>query len=326
VPVEKKKILGLSKPVFISLLLIILALSVASLLAGSIGRAIIGDVGIPDWVIVDQPHPELAPEAIFHIGDVSITNTMLAAWVTMAVLVLFFWAATRRIRLIPGRLQVFAEFTIGYIFNFCTEIAGEKNGRRFFPLVATIFLFVIVNAWLNLIPGYGTILIGVGDHGAHLLRGTNTDINFPLVLAVVSFVMVEYWGLKTLGIFHYLSKFFNFRKFLLGWRQIFSGKLKDGTVSVFMGAIDIFIGFIELLSEFIRILSFTFRLFGNMTGGEILLISMLFLAPFVLAIPFYGLELFVGYIQALIFAGLTLVFAFMAITPHETEEATTSHS
>ena len=316
----KKKIIGLTKPVFIAFLLIILALSIVSILAGAIGRAIIGDIGIPDWVIVDQPHPELPAEAIAHIGGIAITNTMLTAWISIAVLGIFFFLATRRMKLIPNRLQAMAESIINYLYGFCTDIAGEKYGRKFFPLMATIFLFVITNAWMNLIPGYGSILID-SEHGfVPLLRGANTDINFPLVLAVVSFVMVEYWGLKTIGVFHYLSKFFNFKKFFRGWKQVFTGKFKDGVTNIFMGAIDAFIGLIELLSEFIRLLSFTFRLFGNMTGGEILLISMLFLAPFVVAIPFYVLEIFVGYIQALIFAGLTLVFAFMAVTPHAAEE------
>jgi len=316
----QKKIIGLTKPVFIAFLLVILALSIVSLLAGAIGRAIIGDVGLPDWIIVDQPHPELPAEAIAHFGPIPITNTMLTAWISMAVLGIFFFLATRKMKLIPGRLQAISESIINYLYGFCTDIAGEKNGRKFFPLMATIFLFVITNAWMNLIPGYGSVLIDT-EHGfVHLLRGANTDINLPLVLAVVSFVMVEYWGLKALGVFHYLGKFFNFKKFFLGWKQLFTGKFKDGAMNIFMGAIDAFIGLIELLSEFIRLLSFTFRLFGNMTGGEILLISMLFLAPFVVAIPFYILEIFVGYIQALIFAGLTLVFAFMAVTPHEAEE------
>jgi F-type H+-transporting ATPase subunit a len=325
---QKKKIIGLSKPVFIAFLLLILALSVVSILAGAVGRSIIGDIGLPDWIIVDQPRPELPAEAIAHIGGFPITNTMLTAWISIAVLGTFFFLATRRMKLIPSRLQATAEAIINYLYSFSTDIAGEKNGRKFFPLMATIFLFVITNAWMNLIPGYGSILID-SEHGmVHLLRGANTDLNFPLALSLVSFVMVEYWGLKALGVFHYLSKFFNFKKFFRGWKQLFTGKFKEGAMNIFMGAIDIFIGFIELLSEFIRILSFTARLFGNMTGGEILLISMLFLAPFIVAIPFYFLEIFVGFIQALIFAGLTLVFAFMAVTPHEAEgesHASTTH-
>ncbi|MEE8194474.1 MAG: F0F1 ATP synthase subunit A, partial [Dehalococcoidales bacterium] len=231
------------------------------------------------------------------------------------------YAATRRMKLVPSRLQTVVEAIIGRLLDFCQDIAGKKYGRRFFPMVATIFLFIIANAWLSLIPGYGSVFVtGTEGEAVHLLRGANTDINLPLALALVSFVFVEYWGIKVVGIFHSMGKFFNTRQFSGGVRQVFGGKVKEGLSSLFNGAIDIFIGFIELLSEFVRILSFTFRLFGNMTGGEILLLMMFFLAPFILAIPFYGLELLVGFIQALIFGGLTLVFATIAITPPHTVE------
>jgi F-type H+-transporting ATPase subunit a len=315
-PAAQKKIIGLSKGTFIVILLVILGLSILSFLAGAVGRKIVGDVGLPSWMIVGKPAPELPAEAIGHIGSLAITNTMLTAWISMAVVVLLFWAATRKMKLIPGRLQSFAESTITYLFDFCTDIAGEKNGRRFFPLVATIFLFVITNAWMNLIPGYGSILI----NGVPLFRGANTDINFPLALAIISFVMVTYWGLKSVGFGHFMGTFFNFKKFGLGLKQLFTGNFKQAPGNLLMGMMDIFIGFIELLSYLIRIVSFTFRLFGNMTGGEILLLSIAFLVPFVFGSIFYGLELFFGYIQALIFGGLTLVFAHMAVSSHGGEE------
>lgn len=316
---EAKKVMGMSKPVFIAVLLGLLALSIVSFLAGGIGRALFG-IEFPDWLVVNQPEPHLPPSEIFHIGSFAVTNTIFTAWISIILLGGLFWAATRRMKLIPGRFQAIAESIIGYLYDFCTDIAGEKNGRRFFPLVATIFLFVITNALMNLIPGYNSILIGEGSHATHLLRGANTDVNFPLALAVISFVMVEYWGLKTIGVLHYMGKFFNFGPFIKSIRHF----RKEGPMGVFNGLIAIFIGLIELMAEFIRIISFTFRLFGNMTGGEILLVSMLFLMPFLLALPFYGLELLVGFIQALIFAGLTLVFAHIAVTPHS-EEASEQH-
>jgi F-type H+-transporting ATPase subunit a len=321
-PVAQKKIAGLSKVTFILILLGILGLSIVSFLAGAVGRKIIGDVGLPSWMIVDKPAPELPAEVIGHIGSIAITNTMLTAWISMIVVVSLFWFATRKMKLVPGRLQSFAESVITYLFDFCNDIAGEKNGRRFFPLVATIFLFVITNAWMNLIPGYGSIMI----NGVPLLRGANTDINFPLVLALVSFVMVTYWGLKSVGFLHFMSTFFNFKKFGLGLKQLFTGKFKSAPGNLLMGLMDIFIGFIELISYLIRIVSFTFRLFGNMTGGEILLLSIAFLVPFVFGTIFYGLELFFGYIQALIFGGLTLVFAHMAVSSHGGEEEPHSQS
>jgi len=127
----------------------------------------------------------------------------------------------------------------------------------------------------------------------------------PLALAIISFVFVEFWGIRVLG-FRYFGKFFRFGALLKG--------------NIFQGFVDIFVGLLELLSEFVRIISFTFRLFGNMTAGEILLLVTAFLIPFVFSLPFYGLELLVGLIQALIFSGLTLVFVTIAVTPHGGEE------
>lgn len=317
----KRGWLGFSFPVLAGVIIVLLALTVISIISGALGRSLLGDIGLPTWLIVDKPHPELPAEGIFHLFGFSITNTIITAWISIGVLVAVSYAATRRMRLVPSRLQTMLEAAIGWLLSFCQDIAGEKNGRRFFPVVATIFLFVITNAWLGLIPGYGSIFItGSEGEAVHLLRGANTDINLPLALALISFVFVEFWGVKSVGLFRYLGKFFNTRRFFRAVGQVFRGRVKEGLGGLFNGAIDIFIGFIEFLSELIRIMSFTFRLFGNMTGGEILMLMMVFLAPFILAIPFYGLELLVGFIQALIFGGLTLVFATIAVTPSHMEE------
>ena len=181
---------------------------------------------------------------------------------------------------------------------------------------------MITNAWLSLLPGFGSILITTAEgETVHLLRGANTDINLPLALALVSFIFVEYWGISSLGGLRYLRKFVNVGQFFQGIGQLLRGRLRAGLIGMFNGAINIFVGVLETLSELIRIVSFTFRLFGNMTAGEILLLIVAFLAPWILALPFYGLELLVGFVQALIFAGLTLVFATIAVTHHEAETA-----
>jgi F-type H+-transporting ATPase subunit a len=209
------------------------------------------------------------------------------------------------------------EEVINWMYNFCKDVAGEKNGRRFFPFVTTIFLFVLVNALMNLIPGFGSITY----NGAPLLRGANTDINTALALAVLAFLFIEFWGFKTHK-FGYLKKFFNFSRTFKGWGQIFTGKIGQGLGNVMMGLIDTFVGFLEFFSEIIRIVSFTFRLFGNMTGGEILILILFFLLGFagLGAIQLgYAFEMLVGVVQALIFSGLTLVFATMAADSHEEE-------
>ena len=317
---SKRRFLGCSFPVLIGVIVLFLALTVISLLSGELGKKLIGDVGLPNWLSVGAPHVQLPAEPIFYLFGFSITNTIIASWLTIIVLVVLAWAVTHRIRLIPSRLQSLLEFAIEWMLNLCQDVAGEKNGRRFFPIVTTIFLFVLMNAWLSLVPGFGSITVHAAEGEVHLLRGANTDINMPLALALISFVFVEYFGIRSLG-FRYLGKFINVGRFFKSIGQLFRGRFKAGLSGLFTGCIDVFVGMLEAMSEFVRILSFTFRLFGNMTGGEILILMMLFLAPWILAIPFYGLELLIGFVQALIFAGLTLVFATVAVTPPEHEEA-----
>jgi F-type H+-transporting ATPase subunit a len=154
-------------------------------------------------------------------------------------------------------------------------------------------------------------------HEHELLRGANTDINTTLAIALISFVFVLYYGLKMAGR-GFIRQYLNFGPFFRGVGQIFKGKFN--LMDIFSGAIDIFVGFLELLSLLIRNISFTFRLFGNMTAGEILILIVAFLLPLAsVSWMVYGLELLIGFVQALIFAGLTLVFVTMAVTPHEAE-------
>ncbi len=318
----RRGFLGCSFPVIVGVLVVFLALFVIGFISGPIGRSMFGDLGLPSWISVPQPEPKLPAEEVFQLGWFKITNSIISTWLTMIILVVVFYAVTRRVKLIPSRLQSFLESILEWLLNFCQQVAVEKNGRRFFPFVTTIFLFVIVNSWLSLFPGFGSINIGTagGEH-VHLLRGANTDINTPLALALISFVFVEYFGIRSLGGLRYLGKFINVGQFFRSLGQIVRGRFRAGASGLFTGFINIFVGMLEALSEFIRIVSFTFRLFGNMTAGEILLLMVMFLVPWVAALPFYGLELLVGFIQALIFAGLTLVFLTVAVTHHESEAA-----
>jgi len=311
-----------SFPVLVGISVLILALGVISLLSGALGKSLLGDIGLPGWLSVPQPHPELPAGVVFHLLGFPITNSIITAWLSIIVLVGISYAVTRRLRLIPSRLQSILEAAVGWLLNLCQEVAGKENGRRFFPVVATIFLFVIANAWLSLLPGFGSILITNAEgETVHLLQGANTDINLPLALALISFIFVEYWGIRSLGGRRYLRKFVNVGQFFRSMGQLVRGRLRAGLSGMFTGVIDIFVGMLEALSELVRIISFTFRLFGNMTAGEILLLIVAFLVPWVLVLPFYGLELLVGFVQALIFSGLTLVFATIAVTHHEAETA-----
>ncbi|MBI4285432.1 MAG: F0F1 ATP synthase subunit A [Chloroflexi bacterium] len=302
----------------IGLSIVFLGLLVIGFISGPLGQSFLGDIGLPEWLSLPQPHPRLPAETIFHTLGFPITNSIIATWVTVVFLVIFSWAVTRRMKLVPGRLQAIFEALLGWLLSFCESVAGERNGRRFFPIIATIFLFVLFNAWLSLIPGFVSITAHTAEGETELLRGANTDLNTPLALALVSFIFVEYYGLRSLG-FRYLKKFANFGLLFSSFGLLFRGRVKSAFGGLFLGFVNIFVGIVETLSEFIRIVSFTFRLFGNMTAGEILLLLVMYLVPFVVALPFYGLELLVGFIQALIFGGLTLVFASMAVTPHEEE-------
>jgi F-type H+-transporting ATPase subunit a len=297
-------------------------LFVVGLVFGKIGTSLFGIENPPSWLAQKDPEFELPAPELFSIGPLDITNTMLASWLTMLVLIVLFLAATRRMKLVPGRLQALVEWVVGTLLEFAEDIAGRENGRRFFPVIATIFLFVMFNSYLALMPFFGeSIYVHVGGHEWPLLRSASTDLNLPLSMAVIAVLFVEYWGMSTLKARPYLSSnFFNFGPLFGSLRKLFTGKIGEGLGGLLTGFIKAFVGFLELVSHGVRIVSFAFRLFGNMTAGEILLVVISYLVLWVVPLPFYGLELLVGFVQALIFASLTLVFAAIAVTPHEHEE------
>jgi F-type H+-transporting ATPase subunit a len=314
--VTKRRLFGVPLPVIIVLSGTLLALIVIGFMAGPIGQNLF-KIHFPSWLIVSQPAPKLPAEAVFHLFGLPVTNTILAGWLTVIFLVIISWLITRRMQLVPGRLQAVFEYIIGWIYDLCKSVAGEQNGRKFFPVVCTIALFVAFNAWLSLIPGFGSIhFTNAEGQTVELFRGANTDINTPLAIALISFVFVEFYGLKSLGI-GYLKKFLNFGLFFRSIGQLFKGKFNF--IDFISGAVNIVVGGLEAISELIRNISFTFRLFGNMTAGEILIIVAAFLIPLGVDWVVYGLEFLIGFIQALVFSGLTLAFVTMAVASHETE-------
>ncbi|HTY82041.1 MAG TPA: F0F1 ATP synthase subunit A [Dehalococcoidales bacterium] len=313
---SKRKIFGVPFPVLAALAGVIIVLVIVGLLAGPIGQAVL-HLHFPSWMVVAQPSPKLPSEAVFHVLGLPVTNTLLASWITVLFLVLVSYFVTRNMKLIPKRVQSIFEFILGWIYDVCQSSAGEENGRKFFPVVCTIALYVAFNAWLSLIPGFGSILVHSADGQTfELFRNANTDINTPLAIALISFVFVEYNALKSLGP-GYLKKFFNFGHFFHSIGQIF--KKKFSFINMFSSLIEIVVGLLEGISELMRNVSFTFRLFGNMTAGEILVLVVAFLAPMGLNWAVYVLELLIGFIQALVFSILTLGFASVAITSHEPE-------
>ena len=307
---------AIKRPAVLLIFVLLLSLVVYGLMNGAIGTSLTSGEG-EGTPLLEAPHPHIPPqkigfpsgkggESVTSADGFVITNTILSSWVVMIILIGLFYMGTRNMKIVPSGLQNFLEFILESLYNFVQGVAGEENSRKFFPIIATIFLFVMLNAWIGLLPIYPAL--GFMDHGhmkGHLLRPAGTDLNMPLALALISFVFVEFWGLKLLKL-NYLAKFVRLEN------------LRKGNFA--QVPIDLFVGVLELLSEFVRIVSFTFMLFGNMTAGEILLLVITYLVPFVLVLPFYGLELLVGLVQALIFAGLTLVFVVVAVTPHSEEE------
>jgi F-type H+-transporting ATPase subunit a len=294
-------------------------MTIYGVLVGPLGSSML-HIQPPEWLAVTPPHVELPSEGVVHLSWFTITNTLLASWLTIIVLVLLFFFATRKMKLIPGRFQAFAEFVVETMLNFIKGVAGEKHARLLLPMVLTIFLYVMFNAYLGLTPIFGTI--GFYEEGhvfVPFLRAANTDINLPLSIALISVIFVEVIGIRAVGAWHYVDGFFSFSEFGKNLKTLFSRKGKSAIAGLGLGCIKLFIGFLEIISHFIRIISFTFRLFGNMIAGEILILVITFLVPLVVVIIFYGLELLVGFIQALIFAGLTLVFGVIALTPHSEE-------
>ncbi|MBN1857325.1 MAG: F0F1 ATP synthase subunit A [Dehalococcoidia bacterium] len=284
-------------------------LSVVSFLGGSVGSLIAGREPFA-LLGVGPPHVEVPPGHPF--GALPVTNTLLATWLSSSILIAIFLLATRKVKLVPSGLQNAVEYLCEFGMGFIEEMVGKGRERRFFPVVMTVFLFVLFNAWLSLLPGFETVKL----NGVPLVRSANTDINLTLMLAIVCVVAVEYWGLKARGV-EYLKTFFDVRRIGVAVRHLLGGRIGDGFASLFYGVIFAFVGFLELLSHGVRILSFSFRLFGNMTAGVVLTAVALFLVPLVLPTVFYGLEALFGVVQALIFAGLTAVFGYAAVNTAE---------
>lgn len=406
-------------------------------------------LGIIVWLVIGfliarGPQPELVVpgEKLWQVGPLKITNTLFTAWISMIIIIAIAYFGTRSMKLLPSGFQNFIEAGFSYVLDQIVEIAGDKNGRRFFTLTATIFFFICIANWIALLPVFNAIGVtedvghevfhelsspnpdklslasngtykedhkfagtkldntggvymiksgaksmdftvndgetpaqaadryyvflatkftdfklpagdsveqpqdaqavkaavaalnaepkaphlitaneqhGSNEHGIEssalgttvtgvdfskgqrfgtvipLFRSAFADVSNTLAIAIISFVMVEFWGIQSLGI-GYLKKFFDFSS-----------------------PINFFVGFLELISEFVRIISFTFRLFGNLFGGEVLIVMITYIVPFLLVDIVYGMELFFGFIQAAIFALLTLVFAVMATESHGEE-------
>ncbi len=241
-------------------------------------------------------HVALAAERIGSFFGIPLTNTLVTTWLIVGVIVILTLVLSNRISLIPGRFQTLLEMLFEFVYNYVVETLGSREmANKFFPLLTTIFIFVLCLNWFEFLPGVESILY----HGEPLFRGVNTDLTTPLVLAFVSFFVIEITGIATIGVYKYGSKFL---------------------VNPFKSPIGAMIGVIELIGEFVRLVSLSFRLFGNILAGSVIIAVATYFAPYggpgILSL----FEVFIGFLQAAVFALLTLFFIKLAIEePHGAE-------
>ncbi len=258
----------------------------------------------------------LFAEPILHVGNFTITNSLLNSWLTVIILVVFFILLSKKITKIPKGIQNIFEILLEEALKLADSITGNrKKSEKFLPICLTLFLFILVNNWLGLIPGVGTIgFVESGEHGKvfiPLLRGATADLNTTLALALFAVVASHVMGVLVIGIWKHFNKFVNLEAFLEIPKKIG----KDFTV-VLVNPVKAFVGVVEVVGEIAKVASLSFRLFGNIFAGEVLLASMMALFAFFLPLPFMFLEVIVGLIQALIFSLLTLVFMTIAAEDH----------
>jgi F-type H+-transporting ATPase subunit a len=266
-------------------------------------------------VLWNLPDIKIAPEILFYIGPMPVSNTLIATWFSVLVVLAFGFVTKRNLSVVPRGVANFFEWIFEQILNLCEEVAGPEKGRKFFPIVCTIFLFVLTCNYLELIPGVESIgTINAPVHNAFLgfilytkaesnkidpwIRPASTDLNLTIGLAIISVVITQIYGFRMLGPRLQLGRYFT---------------LRDGPIGLFVGVL-------EAILELARIISFSFRLFGNIFAGDVLLLVMAFLVPALGPVPFLLLETLVGLVQAFVFAMLTLVFLSLGTSAHGGEE------
>lgn len=238
-----------------------------------------------------------APETIFQIGSLPITNTVLDTLLVDAIIVGGVYYISRKLTLVPTNPSQNAIESIIETFYSLTESVAKHAASKIFPYFMSFFLFILIANWTGLIPGVGTI--GIREHGKliPLFRGATSDLNTTLALALISVVATHILSIKTTGIKDYISRFISFNP------------------------IDLFIGVLEIISEITKLVSLSFRLFGNIFAGEVVLLTVSSIFAFIFPLPFLLLEVIVGVVQALVFSMLTMVFMAILTTSHSQSHA-----
>lgn len=229
-----------------------------------------------------------------HFFSIPITSTLVMVWFVMAILIGFAIYSKHTLKMVPSRGQVVVEALVGSTYDYIAEtLESRELARKYFPLIMTVFIFILSLNWLGLLPGVSSIGIHSELHGEQklvpFLYPANTDLNITLAFALIAFFTIQFSGIAAIGAFKYAGKFINF-----------SSPLAFA------------VGLIDLISEIARLISFSFRLFGNIFAGKTLLVVVIFFVPYFVPVPIMAFEVFVGFIQAFVFAILTLFFIKIA--------------
>ncbi len=253
----------------------------------------------------------LAPQTLFEIAGFPVTNAFFWMFVISLFLTVAFVIIANNLRSVPKGMQNFIEVFFESAWDFVkTTVGSEKKAKKMFPLVFTIFIFVLFSNLFTFIPGQAAVILAREEGKVSVFRSVMSDYGIVFLMTIIAIIIVQIVAIGVNGPLGYLGRFFNFSGVKEFFVLLTKGKFKP--VQLAQGLLDVFLGLMEIVSEFAKVLSMSFRLFGNMFAGEVLGAVMLFLAPFFLPVPFLFLGLLTAFVQAFVFAVLTLVFIDMA--------------
>lgn len=261
--------------------------------------------------------PTLFAEPLFHLGPLPVTNSLVMSWVVVLIVIIASISLRLRLQRIPRGMQNVVERVIESALELGDSVTGDRHRTlKFFPIAFALFLFILLNNWLGLLPGIGSVGFyegeGIVKTFVPFFRGGTADLNATVALALIAVIGSHLAGIWLVGFWKHFNKFINIEAFV----QIPQKVWHDPTI-VLVNPIKAFVGIIEIIGEAAKVASLSFRLFGNIFAGEVLLASIAALVAYIVPIPFMFLELIVGFIQALIFSVLTLVYMTIATSAEE---------
>ena len=262
--------------------------------------------------------PPIAAEPIAYLGSFPITNALVNAWIAVAFFVIVCYLVKRRLTSgVPGKLQNFAEAVVEFCLGYVDQVTHDRaRSKRFLPLVGSFFLFILFSNWLGQLPGTGSITVTALVKGSveavPLLRPAASDLNLTLAMALLAVITSHVLGIISIGFFKHWNRFFALGNVVKGFQK--------GGINIVVGFIEVAVGLIEFSAEIAKVLSLSLRLFGNIFAGEVLITVLYSLLAFIMPLPFIGLELIVGVVQAMVFSMLSLVYlTILTDQPHGAE-------